>query len=38
LFSLQFFSGVLEILWAVVMLSLLYTQRANAFFAARASG
>lgn len=38
MFSLQFFSGVLEILWAVVMLSLLYTQRANAFFAARASG
>lgn len=38
LFSLQFFSGILEILWAVVMLSLLYTQRANRFFAARASG
>lgn len=38
LFSLQFFSGILEILWAVIMLSLLYTQRANAFFAARASG
>lgn len=38
LFSLQFFSGVLEILWAVVMLSLLYTRRANGFFAARASG
>ncbi|WP_434316944.1 DUF7144 family membrane protein [Leifsonia sp. P73] len=35
LFSLQFFSGILEILWAVVMLSLLYTQRANAFFAGR---
>jgi len=35
LFSLQFFSGILEILWAVVMLSLLYTRRANAFFAAR---
>ncbi len=38
MFSLQFFSGILEILWAVVMLSLLYTQRANAFFAARTSG
>lgn len=38
LFSLQFFSGILEILWAVIMLSLLYTQRANAFFAARTSG
>ncbi|KQR52445.1 hypothetical protein ASF88_12995 [Leifsonia sp. Leaf336] len=38
LFSLQFFSGILEILWAVVMLSLLYTPRANAFFAARTSG
>ncbi|WP_426623468.1 DUF7144 family membrane protein [Leifsonia sp. McL0607] len=37
MFSLQFFSGILEILWAVVMLSLLYTQRANEFFAARAS-
>jgi hypothetical protein len=35
LFSLQFFSGILEILWAIVMLSLLYTQRANAFFASR---
>ncbi|CAM5524481.1 DUF7144 family membrane protein [Leifsonia shinshuensis] len=35
LFSLQFFSGILEILWAVVILSLLYTQRANAFFASR---
>ena len=35
LFSLQFFSGILEILWAIVMLSLLYTQRANAFFAGR---
>ncbi|MFE4951551.1 hypothetical protein ACFQ9V_15735 [Leifsonia sp. NPDC056665] len=35
LFSLQFFSGILEILWAVVMLSLLYTQRANAFFTSR---
>lgn len=35
LFSFQFFSGILEILWAVVMLSLLYTQRANAFFASR---
>lgn len=38
LFSLQFFSGILEILWAVVMLALLYTQRANAFFAGRTSG
>lgn len=38
MFSLQFFSGILEILWAIVMLSLLYTRRANAFFAARASG
>lgn len=38
LFSLQFFSGILEILWAVVMLALLYTRRANAFFAARTSG
>ncbi|WP_429608793.1 hypothetical protein, partial [Staphylococcus aureus] len=35
LFSMQFFSGILEILWAVVILSLLYTQRANAFFASR---
>ncbi|GAA4151791.1 DUF7144 family membrane protein [Leifsonia shinshuensis] len=35
LFSLQFFSGILEILWAVVILSLLYTQRANTFFASR---
>ncbi|MEY9950916.1 hypothetical protein [Leifsonia sp. EB34] len=35
LFSLQFFSGILEILWAIVMLSLLYTRRANAFFASR---
>lgn len=37
LFTLQFFSGILEILWAVVMLSLLYTTRANEFFAARAT-
>lgn len=35
LFTGQFFSAILELLWAVVMLSLLYTQRANAFFAGR---
>ena len=32
LFTLQFFSGILEILWAIVMLALLFTARANAFF------
>ena len=36
LFNFQFFSGILEILWAVVVMYLLFTQRANAFFAARA--
>lgn len=37
LFTLQFFSGVLEILWVVIVLSLLFTRRANAFFAGRAN-
>jgi hypothetical protein len=32
LFTLQFFSGVLEIIWAIIVLSLLFTRRANAFF------
>lgn len=36
LFNFQFFSGILEILWAVVVMYLLFTQRANAFFASRA--
>jgi uncharacterized membrane protein len=35
LFTLQFFSGVLEILWSIIVLSLLFTRRANAFFGAR---
>lgn len=35
LFSLQFFSGILEILWAIVVIALLFTTRANAFFAGR---
>jgi len=37
LFTLQFFSGIIELLWAVVILSLLYTSRANTFFADRAA-
>ncbi|UAJ80795.1 hypothetical protein IT072_07225 [Leifsonia sp. ZF2019] len=37
LFTLQFFSGVLEILWVVIVLSLLFTRRANAFFNAGSS-
>ena len=37
LFTLQFFSGIIEILWAVVLLALLYTARANAFFARTAA-
>lgn len=37
LFTLQFFSGIIEILWAILILGLLFTGRANAFFAGRAS-
>lgn len=37
LFTLQFFSGIIELLWAIVLLSLLYTPRANAFFGTRAA-
>ncbi|MDN4614655.1 hypothetical protein P5G50_09335 [Leifsonia sp. F6_8S_P_1B] len=33
LFTLQFFSGVIEVLWTLLLVSLLYTRRANAFFA-----
>lgn len=37
LFSLQFFSGILEILWAILVLAFLFTRRASAFFAGDAS-
>ncbi|HEY8281391.1 MAG TPA: hypothetical protein VIG28_02835 [Leifsonia sp.] len=37
LFTLQFFSGIIELLWAIVLLSLLYTSRANTFFGGRAA-
>lgn len=33
LFTLQFVSGVIEVLWTLLLLSLLYTRRANTFFA-----
>lgn len=35
LFTLQFVSGIVDILWALLMLALLFTRRANAFFASR---
>lgn len=35
LFSLRFFSGVVEVLWAILIVSLLFTRRANAFFSSR---
>ncbi len=37
LFTLQFFSGVLEIVWVLIVLALLFTRRANAFFDGRAN-
>lgn len=37
LFTLQFFSGILEILWVIIVLSLLFTRRANAFFSGRSA-
>lgn len=33
-FTEQFVNGILDILWAVIILSMLYTARANAFFQA----
>ena len=35
MFTLQFISGIIDILWAFLMLALLFTRRANAFFASR---
>ncbi|WP_348787089.1 hypothetical protein [Leifsonia sp. NPDC080035] len=35
MFTLQFVSGIIDILWAFLMLALLFTRRANAFFARR---
>ncbi|WP_025156986.1 DUF7144 family membrane protein [Leifsonia aquatica] len=35
LFTLQFVSGILEILWALLVISLLFTRRASAFFTGR---
>jgi drug/metabolite transporter (DMT)-like permease len=32
LFTLQFVSGAIDVLWTVLLLALLYTRRANAFF------
>jgi|GEM_PF-695064 len=32
LFTLQVFSGVVDIVWVIIVLSLLFTRRANAFF------
>ena len=34
-FTLQFLNGILDILWAAIVLSMLYTARANAFFLAQ---
>ena len=35
MFTLQFISGIIDILWAFLILALLFTRRANAFFASR---
>ncbi len=35
LFTLQFASGIVELLWSIILLGLLYSARANAFFAGR---